>query len=677
MRHISTTLLATALLFLVALPASAQPDRNGEDVIWARDVAGATITFDGNLDEPVWAQAEKIMLQWDGGQPGTNQFIDGTWTPLEPTDATNATVSLLRDGNTLWLGVDVPDKSVGGASGLWKIDGLVVNILDRVRLIDDRASSTDANFFSGGRTEFIYSWWNSVDTTDATTMYDDGTLVGSGRPMPGIAPRFNGFYGNSSVVGRDSMKIAVWDARTVVDGIANDDTNGDDVGYSIEMKFDMTALGYDFTQAEGDKAPWNVALRDQDYSWPLNGDMAINTCTYWQNPWGNNFDYGVGYIMGSPDVTVNSGAVPEVTDAEFTVPNGSLFDDPDVDGNLDEPVWDRVDPQFYVQYKPAQDSLNMNPGLAKYWMNYYRPDLNGNTAIVVDPSIARLKMFYKGNMLYVGVDVEDQAISGATAEGGRDGLYLFLADHDSVNATGLQTGVKYTHRFDFRMDSSGAVVMESEAKDIHDADPTALNAAIGYKGASTVADPTDVDEGYQIEIAIDLTKVLSYPDLTAAKSESIGDRALYVAMNFQDGDFLEAETDSYEMRTWILTERGFGLGASLYGYLDPNTVIGTAVENDVAEVPEMIQLYGSYPNPFNPSTRISYAIPSSGEVTVQVFSILGRKVAELEPGLQAAGRHDVTFQANGLTSGVYFYRIALKSDGNVSLSRADRLVLVK
>ncbi|MGA7304852.1 MAG: hypothetical protein WBW88_08255, partial [Rhodothermales bacterium] len=404
MRYISTTLLSTLLLLLVALPASAQPDRNGTDVLWARDIEGATITFDGNLDEPVWAQAEKIMLQWDGGQPGTGGFIDGEWTPVEPSDPTNATIYLLRDGNTLWLGADVPDKSIGGATGLWKIDGLVVNILDRARLIEDRATSTDPNFFSGGRTEFIYSWWNGADTTDASAQYDDGTLVGGSRPLPGIGPRFNGFYGHNSTIGRDSMKIAVWDARTVVDGISNDDTHGDDVGYTVEMKFDMTALGYDFTKAEGDKTPWNVAVRDMDYNWPAAPDSSILTCVYWQNPWGNNFNDGIGYIMGSPDVTVSSGDVPEVTEPEFTVANGEMFDAPTIDGSLDEPVWQRVDPTFFVQYKASQDTLNMNPDVAKYWLNFYRPDLNNdnNAALVVDPSVGRFKFFFKGTMLYVG-----------------------------------------------------------------------------------------------------------------------------------------------------------------------------------------------------------------------------------------------------------------------------------
>jgi hypothetical protein len=64
-------------------------------------------------------------------------------------------------------------------------------------------------------------------------------------------------------------------------------------------------------------------------------------------------------------------------------------------------------------------------------------------------------------------------------------------------------------------------------------------------------------------------------------------------------------------------------------------------------------------------------------VAVEVFSVLGQKVAELSPGVQQAGRHEVTFDATDLTSGVYFYRIALKVDGNVNLSRADRLMLVK
>lgn len=660
------------LMVGLAATSYAQPVRNGVDIIWARDVDGAEMTLDGVLDEDVWAQAETIELVWDGEHPGpgSGQFIEGDFTPAEPPDPNDGTIYILRDGNTIWLGAEVNDRSIGGATGLWSMDGLIMNILDRTRLTEERFDDMGAmttNFFQGNRTEFFISWWNGTDTTDATTTYDDGELVGSGLPLPGIGPRLHGFYGGPSAIDpRTDENIAVWDVRTVVDGIPNDDTHGEDVGYVIEMRLDASALGYDFTQAEGDKMAWNIALNDYDYGWPTDEDQNFLSRVWWQNLWGNNFNEGAAYIYGAPGVTVSSDA-PEVTDAEFTIPNGELFDDPVIDGNLDEDVWERVDPSFFVQYQGDQDLLDQNPEIARYYVFYFRPDINAdqNAAIVVDPSVARFKMFFKEQTLYVGVDVDDQAISGTSAESGMDGIYLFLRSRDSLTTNNTLA----TKRFDFSVDSSGAVRYGSDALILNQENPDAVQAAVGLKGSSTPADPSDVDEGYQIEIAIDLVEALGYP-------ADLGDGQLWTAMNFLDGDFLESANDSYATRTWIITERG-GNGASIYGYLDAEAVIGTSTE-DVAEIPQTIRLDGNYPNPFNPSTTIRYALPRSGEVAIRIFDALGRSISTLRPGVQSSGQHELAFEAGDLASGVYFYRVDLLEGAETDIrSTVGRMILMK
>jgi hypothetical protein len=94
--------------------------------------------------------------------------------------------------------------------------------------------------------------------------------------------------------------------------------------------------------------------------------------------------------------------------------------------------------------------------------------------------------------------------------------------------------------------------------------------------------------------------------------------------------------------------------------------------NSGASLPETYVLQQNYPNPFNPSTRIAFAIPTSGYTTLRVFDMLGREVATLMNGMTEAGWYEVTFQALNLSSGVYLYR--LESAGSVT---TKKMVLLK
>ena len=74
-------------------------------------------------------------------------------------------------------------------------------------------------------------------------------------------------------------------------------------------------------------------------------------------------------------------------------------------------------------------------------------------------------------------------------------------------------------------------------------------------------------------------------------------------------------------------------------------------------LPASIELLQAFPNPFNPSTTIRYGLPHKSAVQLTVFNTLGQQVALLQNGEQEAGYHEVKFDASGLSSGVYFYRM--------------------
>jgi hypothetical protein len=84
------------------------------------------------------------------------------------------------------------------------------------------------------------------------------------------------------------------------------------------------------------------------------------------------------------------------------------------------------------------------------------------------------------------------------------------------------------------------------------------------------------------------------------------------------------------------------------------------------------QLSQNYPNPFNPTTIISYAIQRNGLVTLKVFDILGKEVAELIKEVKEAGSYSFTFNASELPSGIYFYTL---TSGNFVATK--KLILLK
>ena len=85
--------------------------------------------------------------------------------------------------------------------------------------------------------------------------------------------------------------------------------------------------------------------------------------------------------------------------------------------------------------------------------------------------------------------------------------------------------------------------------------------------------------------------------------------------------------------------------------------ITTAVGNDNSPLPTHPVLGANYPNPFNPSTTISFEIPRREHVRLEVFTIAGARVAQLIDGELDAGRYQTVFQAGDLSSGVYLYRL--------------------
>jgi photosystem II stability/assembly factor-like uncharacterized protein len=97
-----------------------------------------------------------------------------------------------------------------------------------------------------------------------------------------------------------------------------------------------------------------------------------------------------------------------------------------------------------------------------------------------------------------------------------------------------------------------------------------------------------------------------------------------------------------------------------------------AVKEEIPTKPTSFALEQNYPNPFNPSTVIGYQLAVSSQTTLKVYDVLGREVATLVNERQAAGNHDVKFDASKLTSGIYFYRLTVGG-----YTQTKKMLLVK
>ena len=101
-------------------------------------------------------------------------------------------------------------------------------------------------------------------------------------------------------------------------------------------------------------------------------------------------------------------------------------------------------------------------------------------------------------------------------------------------------------------------------------------------------------------------------------------------------------------------------------------VDGTSLSVDEEFIPTEFALHQNYPNPFNPVTTIQFDIPEAGEVRLDVYNILGKKVATLVQGRHEIGGYTVGWDAAGIASGIYYYRIS-----SAKFTSTKKMILMK
>ena len=101
-----------------------------------------------------------------------------------------------------------------------------------------------------------------------------------------------------------------------------------------------------------------------------------------------------------------------------------------------------------------------------------------------------------------------------------------------------------------------------------------------------------------------------------------------------------------------------------------NLTVG--INNQTSNIPETYSLLQNYPNPFNPVTKIDFEIPKQGLVTLKIYDVLGREVTTLVNEMKSAGSYSIDFNASGLSSGIYFYKLTTEA-----FSETKKMLLIK
>jgi len=131
-------------------------------------------------------------------------------------------------------------------------------------------------------------------------------------------------------------------------------------------------------------------------------------------------------------------------------------------------------------------------------------------------------------------------------------------------------------------------------------------------------------------------------------------------INWENKGFVSGKGTTTEKTLYSYSDKNEKPGTYLYRLkqidFDGTFSYSSEVEIEVTG-PKDFALYQNYPNPFNPSTTIKFALPVKTNLNLNVYNTLGEKVAEIFNGELEEGYHEMMFDASGLSSGIYFYKI--------------------
>jgi|GEM_PF-3067960 len=258
---------------------------------------------------------------------------------------------------------------------------------------------------------------------------------------------------------------------------------------------------------------------------------------------------------------------------------------------------------------------------------------------------------------------EDSIVAGA-----------FQEDSNTTGVNGTQTNNSAsssgaTYVFKLNRSPSKAVVQTPALVTIGGTtSASATNTTVDFSWmASTDAEGDPLVYKWQLSDKADFSNLLF--DIEAGTSTSV--KLTFAQLNDKLKAAFGKSWNNLTLYQRVLTADGVN-AVTIGDAVSAKFVHGLLIANEGEALPTETALIGNYPNPFNPSTEIQYQLSALGNVKLSVYDLHGREVKVLVNHVQAAGKYSASFDAAGLSSGAYLYRLEV---GN--FVQTKKMLLVK
>jgi hypothetical protein len=211
--------------------------------------------------------------------------------------------------------------------------------------------------------------------------------------------------------------------------------------------------------------------------------------------------------------------------------------------------------------------------------------------------------------------------------------------------------------------------------------------AIGSNKAACLTNIAAAENKFNVSVPVELTSFAAVPSngkvtlnwSTATESNNQGfEVERGVNGSWSKVAFVNGAGSTTQVQNYSYSDDVSSLKSSKVSYrlkqIDFNGTFkySSVVEVELDNIPALFSLDQNYPNPFNPTTKISYQLPQNGFVSLKVYNAIGKEVASLVNEEKSAGRYEVNFNAEGLSSGLYFYSIQAGS-----FQETKKMILLK